>query len=135
MRWTAAPHPHLSRWSRSEIGGIPLAELNALELDFLFAIDFDLGMPPADFARIADALLDFSAEQGGPPRRRQPRAARGRSASVSMPPRVWAEEIGANAGAAPPLEGAVCVVPRAGGRQLPPAPYRPPSLTAVRARP
>ena len=35
---------------RAEIGGTPLAELNALELDFLFAIDFDLGVHPADYA-------------------------------------------------------------------------------------
>jgi hypothetical protein len=42
---------------RAMIGGIPLAELNALELDFLFAIDFDLALPTDLYARRARALL------------------------------------------------------------------------------
>ncbi len=46
---------------RAEIGGTPLAELNALELDFLFAIDFDLGVHPADFAACTADLRVFAA--------------------------------------------------------------------------
>jgi hypothetical protein len=46
---------------RAQIGGIPLAELNALELDFLFAIDFDLGVHPADYAACTADLRAFAA--------------------------------------------------------------------------
>ncbi len=35
---------------RAEIGGLPLRELNQLELEFLFALDFDLSVHPQDYA-------------------------------------------------------------------------------------
>ncbi len=44
---------------RAQIGGIALEELNALELDFLFAIDFDLGVHPADYAACTADLRAF----------------------------------------------------------------------------
>jgi hypothetical protein len=44
---------------RAQIGGITLEELNALELDFLFAIDFDLFVRPADYAACTADLRDF----------------------------------------------------------------------------
>ena len=42
---------------RAEIGGIPLAELNSLELEFLFALDFDLALPPAVYSSTTHRLL------------------------------------------------------------------------------
>ena len=51
---------------RAQIGGIPLAELNALELDFLFAIDFDLGVHPADYAACTADLRAFAAAKSVP---------------------------------------------------------------------
>ena len=45
---------------RARIGGLPLAELNALELDFLFAVDFDLGVRPADYAACTADLAAFA---------------------------------------------------------------------------
>jgi hypothetical protein len=44
------------------IGGIPLAELNALELQFLFALNFDLALSPDLYARRARALLPSSPD-------------------------------------------------------------------------
>ena len=41
----------------AQIGGLRLAELNALELEFLFAIDFDLSVHPEDYTRCIAALL------------------------------------------------------------------------------
>ena len=108
-----APH------SRADIGGLPLAELNALELEFLLAIDFRLAVPPAEFARIADSLLDFSAARGGPPRHRRPRAARGRSASLAqLPP------LSLSAGPSAPA-AAASGAGRAHGRRVSPAPCGP----------
>ena len=51
----------------AQIGGIPLYELNALELDFLFAIGFDLAVSPGDYTRCAAALREFAARRRGPP--------------------------------------------------------------------
>ncbi len=41
-------------------------ELNALELDFLFAIDFDLGVHPADYAACTADLRAFAAAKSLP---------------------------------------------------------------------
>jgi len=54
-----------SRWA--EIGGIPLRELNQLELEFLFALDFDLALPSAEYSRCAAALLSSSAAAAAAP--------------------------------------------------------------------
>ncbi len=43
-----------SRWA--EIGGLPLRELNQLELEFLFALDFDLSVHPQQYALCAAQL-------------------------------------------------------------------------------
>jgi hypothetical protein len=51
---------------RSQIGDIPLQEINALELDFLFAIDFDLGVHPADYAACTADLRAFAAAKSVP---------------------------------------------------------------------
>ena len=53
----------------AQIGQLPLGELNALELDFLFAIDFDLAVSPEDHARCAAALREFAARRRGSGRR------------------------------------------------------------------
>jgi hypothetical protein len=51
---------------RADIGGIPLWELNALELRFLFAVDFDLNISPAEYARLTQRLLRFAAHHQSP---------------------------------------------------------------------
>jgi hypothetical protein len=65
---------------RAEIGGIPLAELNALELAFLLRIGFRLTLSPEAYARRAAALVRFAA-------RRRPNP---RSTPASPPPRPFA---------------------------------------------
>ena len=47
-----------SHWA--EIGGLSLKELNALELEFLFGMDFDLAVWPSDYARCVADLLCFA---------------------------------------------------------------------------
>ena len=46
---------------RAQIGGIHVRELNALELDFLFMMDFNLSLHPDLYNRCAAALLSFAA--------------------------------------------------------------------------
>ena len=46
---------------RAKIGGVALPELNALELRFLFALDFDLALPPDCYARRTRRLLRRSS--------------------------------------------------------------------------
>ena len=50
------------RWA--SIGGLCLQELNALELEFLFAIDFDLAVRPADYRGCSGALRAFGRARG-----------------------------------------------------------------------
>lgn len=50
-----------SHWAR--IGGLSLEELNTLELDFLFGIDFDLTIQPREYKCIVDNLLSFHAQR------------------------------------------------------------------------
>ncbi len=52
-----------SYWSI--IGRVGLQELNALELDFLLAIDFDLVIRPEDYTRCTDELQAFRAGSSG----------------------------------------------------------------------
>ncbi len=49
-----------------QIGGLTLAELNALELHLISAIDFDLGVRPADYAACAADLRAFAAAKSVP---------------------------------------------------------------------
>ncbi len=53
MLYSLAPLNSSDFNRRAQIGEVALEELNALELDFLFAIDFDLGVRPADFSAAA----------------------------------------------------------------------------------
>ena len=46
----------LSNEGWAEMGGITLAEVNALEIDFLFGIEFDLSVSQEEYARLADEL-------------------------------------------------------------------------------
>ena len=48
---------------RAQIGGLSLSELNALELEFLFAVDFDLGLHPSDYAACTADLAAFAARR------------------------------------------------------------------------
>ena len=64
----------LSNEGWAEIGGITLAEVNALEIDFLFGIEFKLRVTSEEYARLAEELrypacahLDAEARQS--PRR------------------------------------------------------------------
>jgi hypothetical protein len=59
----AIAHPSSSR---AEIGGLPLRELNHLELEFLFALDFDLALPSSEYSRCAAALLAAAAAAPSP---------------------------------------------------------------------
>jgi hypothetical protein len=61
---------------RADFGGIPLEELNALEIHFLLAIDFRLTVDPSDLARVAASL------RAAQPPARRPRASFGRPASA-----------------------------------------------------
>ena len=47
----------------ADMGGLTVHELNALELDFLFAIDFDLAVSPTDYERCMTALSKFRFEE------------------------------------------------------------------------
>ncbi len=119
-----ASHAHTQ--TRADIGGLPLAELNALELEFLLAIDFRLAVAPADFARIAGALLDFSATRGGPPRHCRPRPARGRSASLAQLSLSWGSSGSSLDAPGAEANGAG----KARSRRVSPAPYDPPGRVA-----
>ena len=46
----------LSNDAWAEIGNLPLAELNSLEINFLFGIEFDLRVSSEEYARLADEL-------------------------------------------------------------------------------
>ena len=46
----------------AKIAGLPLAELNALELDFLFRISFDLRVNPYEYRKVR-AYLDSIREE------------------------------------------------------------------------
>jgi len=50
------PRTYHSASPRAEIGGLPLRELNQLELEFLFALDFDLAVHPQHYALCAAQL-------------------------------------------------------------------------------
>jgi hypothetical protein len=57
-------HPELTN---TQVGGLPLAELNQLELQFLLLNDFRLTVHPAEMQRYADQLVRFSASAVPPP--------------------------------------------------------------------
>ena len=92
---------------RALIGGVPLAELNALELAFLFRLDFRLAAPPADLARLARELLAFApvptspSPSPAPCRRACSLDAPSRTARAGAP-RASASVVGARARAAAP---------------------------------
>ena len=46
-----------SRWAK--IGGLTLKELNDLELEFLFAVEFNLSVTPDDYSTCVEALREF----------------------------------------------------------------------------
>lgn len=48
----------------ARIGGIPVRELNSLELEFLFLINFTLHVTPADFFRYQTELCDHARRTG-----------------------------------------------------------------------
>lgn len=50
-----------TQWAR--IGGMSLQELNRLELEFLFALDFDLGVRPEDYWRIVKDLNSYDNQR------------------------------------------------------------------------
>ena len=74
MNTSNPPHSH-----RAEIGGLDLAELNALELEFLFAVGFRLFVAPEEARSRAAALPLLSA----PPHTQAPQPACNDS---TMPP-------------------------------------------------
>ena len=47
------------------MGGLAVADLNELELEFLLAIDFRLSVAPEDIIRLADSLQSAAASRCG----------------------------------------------------------------------
>ena len=50
----------------SQVGGLPQAELNQLELQFLLLNDFRLSIPADEMQRYADQLIRFAQTRNGP---------------------------------------------------------------------
>ncbi|KAL5527516.1 hypothetical protein ACEPAG_6317 [Sanghuangporus baumii] len=71
-----------SRYAR--VGGLPQAELNQLELQFLLLNDFRLSIPPDEMQRYWEQLIRFSQAQDAPEGQSIP-AAPGPSVSASRP--------------------------------------------------
>ena len=61
-----------------------LEELNALELDFLLVLNFDLSARAAEFAQMAARLFDFAEEQGAAPRRKASFAPRRKASCAGL---------------------------------------------------
>lgn len=64
------PLSHLDRTNKNcncpyQVGGLPQAELNQLELQFLLLNDFRLSIPTDEMQRYADQLIRFSQGQTG----------------------------------------------------------------------
>ena len=126
---SAALHPAAiqpdPRRCRAQVGGLSLSEMNALELEFLFALDFDLFIRPKDIAHAIRDLLETSgpAAAGWPaladedlqiayPVRCEPPARCMPAAASRRRTRIWRARPAAPADSAP----AVCRLARGGAR-------------------
>lgn len=58
-----------------QVGGLPLAELNHLELQFLLLNDFRLAVPVEDLEAYATMLVEFYAREVVVPQQSRPAAA------------------------------------------------------------
>lgn len=59
----------------AKVGGLPLAELNQLELQFLLLNDFRLVIPGDEMQRYAEQLIIFSSDSSPPPSSSSPSTA------------------------------------------------------------
>ena len=94
----------------AELGGLTIQELNTLELEFLFAIDFDLAVHPHDYVRCVESLHAF--------RRERPEFAGGDGPLEAAAAQAWATGVAARAvatqlwGGKAPSEGGASPSPR-----------------------